>query len=96
MRPNRNDLWIKSYTRKDGTPIDQTSAKVISKLKELEASTPPESGASKTRPQLFGPKKRGRIRGLGFDTTSTNIFGSGSSSSRTIPPLQEIVNLKKK
>lgn len=85
VRPNRNDLWIKSYTRKDGTPIDQTSAK---------ASTPPESGASKTRPQLFGPKKRGRIRGLGFGTTSTNIFGS--SSSRTIPPLQEIVNLKKK
>lgn len=99
VRPSRKDLWIKSHTRKDGTPIDQAAADVISKLRELEASTPPASGASETGPndllaQVLGPEKRGRVRGLGFGATPTNTFGS--SSSKTSPPSQEVIHLRQK
>lgn len=44
-------------------------------------------------PQVLGPEKRGRARGLGFDTTPTNTFGL--SSFRMTPQSQhEVTNLR--
>ncbi|RWR97188.1 bromodomain-containing protein 4-like protein isoform X3 [Cinnamomum micranthum f. kanehirae] len=83
--PSRADLFIRTHSRKDGTPIDETSAEIISKFKELSATQ--EGGSSSSigdeiYTQVMGEERHGRVRGYGLGPTPTSVFGSTSRQSQ--------------
>ncbi|RWR85176.1 bromodomain-containing protein 4-like protein isoform X3 [Cinnamomum micranthum f. kanehirae] len=60
--PSRVDLFIRTHTRKDGTPVDEKSAEIISKFRELNAT---QGGSSSSigddiYTQVMGVERHGR------------------------------------
>ncbi|XXG73372.1 hypothetical protein AAC387_Pa07g2303 [Persea americana] len=60
--PSRVDLFIRTHTRKDGTPVDEKSAEIISKFRELNAT---QGGSSSSigddiYTQVMGAERHGR------------------------------------
>ncbi|KAJ8630302.1 hypothetical protein MRB53_023625 [Persea americana] len=79
--PSRADIFIRTHSRKDGTPVDERSAEIISKFKELSATQ--EGGSSSSigdqiYTQVMGEERHGRVRGYGLGPTPTSVFGSTS------------------
>ncbi|KAJ8630445.1 hypothetical protein MRB53_023768 [Persea americana] len=82
--PSRVDLFIRTHTRKDGTPVDEKSAEIISKFRELNAT---QGGSSSSigddiYTKVMGAERHGRVRGYGLGPTPTSVFGSTSSQSK--------------
>ncbi|RWR75198.1 transposon protein, putative, CACTA, En/Spm sub-class, expressed [Cinnamomum micranthum f. kanehirae] len=83
--PTRADLFIRTHSRKDGTPVDEKSTEIISKFKELSAAQ--EGGSSSSigddiYTQVMGAERHGRVRGYGLGPTPTSVFGSTSRQSQ--------------
>ncbi|XP_034692308.1 uncharacterized protein LOC117919278 [Vitis riparia] len=82
-------MFALTHTRKDGTPVDDHSKKIMDQFQQLlsqpegtSSSTSASSGAStyvdEIYTQVMGPERHGRVRGYGFGPTPTSIFGSTS------------------
>ncbi|RWR86240.1 bromodomain-containing protein 4-like protein isoform X3 [Cinnamomum micranthum f. kanehirae] len=83
--PTRADIFIRTHSRKDETPVDEKSTKIISKFKELSATQ--EGGSSSSigddiYTQVMGAEWHGRVRGYGLGPTPTSVFGSTSRQSQ--------------
>ncbi|XP_010413972.1 PREDICTED: uncharacterized protein LOC109127160 [Camelina sativa] len=72
----RLDVWIKSRTKKDGTPVDTNAADLIQKAAEIGGSDAP---AFLTNPdedhlaKLLGPDNSGRLRAMGRGMSKTKL-----------------------
>ncbi|KAJ8627922.1 hypothetical protein MRB53_021229 [Persea americana] len=67
--PSRADLFIRTHSRKDVTPVDEKSTEII------------EGGSSSSIGdeiyiQVMGEERHGRVRGYGLGPTPTSVFGS--------------------
>ncbi|RVW77746.1 hypothetical protein CK203_050320 [Vitis vinifera] len=92
--PNRIEMFALTHTRKDGTPVDDHSKKIMDQFKQLlsqpegtSSSTSASFGASTSvastyvdeiYTQVMGPERHGRVQGYGFGLTPTSVFGSTS------------------
>ncbi|KAJ8624699.1 hypothetical protein MRB53_033229 [Persea americana] len=84
--PSRADLFIQTHTWKDGIPVDEKSAEIISKLREIDEAQ--EGGTSNyisddIYSKVIGLEQHGRIRGYGLGPTPTSVFGYTSTQYRT-------------
>ncbi|KAG8503877.1 hypothetical protein CXB51_001818 [Gossypium anomalum] len=77
--PTRAELYILTHTRKNGQPVDNTAAKLISKIREQEAkkqNTSQCSGESNdTLCQVMGEEQGKHVGPYGMGPNRTGIFG---------------------
>ncbi|XP_023635218.1 uncharacterized protein LOC111829659 [Capsella rubella] len=73
---DRLKVWIKSRTKKDGTPVNNQAAEKIKKASEIVNSDSPSSttnpGADSLA-RLLGPDNPGRMRAMGRNITKTKL-----------------------
>ncbi|XVE48567.1 hypothetical protein DITRI_Ditri01bG0011800 [Diplodiscus trichospermus] len=81
--PTRAELYILTHTRKNGQPVDETAAELISKIREQEAkkqNTSQCSDESKdTFCQVMGVEKSNHVRTYGLGPTDNDVFGARPS-----------------
>ncbi|GMI70634.1 hypothetical protein HRI_000732700 [Hibiscus trionum] len=81
--PTRAELYILTHTRKNGQPVDETAAKLISKIREQEAKKQNTSQCSDesndTLCQVMGEEKGDCVETSGMGPNRTGIFGSRPS-----------------
>ncbi|KAE8698825.1 Detected protein of unknown function [Hibiscus syriacus] len=81
--PTRAELYILTHTRKYGQPVDETAAKLISKIREQEAKKQNNSQRSDesndTLCQVMGEEKDDCVETSGMGPNRTGIFGSRPS-----------------
>ncbi|KAG7559310.1 putative transposase Ptta/En/Spm plant [Arabidopsis thaliana x Arabidopsis arenosa] len=73
---SRLKVWVKSRTRKDGTPVNTNAAEKIRKAADLVNSDAPSSAtfeAQDSLSQLLGPDNPGRLRVMGRNMTKTKL-----------------------
>ncbi|MQL77171.1 hypothetical protein Taro_009583 [Colocasia esculenta] len=76
--PSRAELFSITHTRKDGYPVNEESARVMSLLQEessLAKNTSPRSMKDDLLSQVLGKDKPGRIRMLGLGPTPSSVYG---------------------
>ncbi|KAJ8619873.1 hypothetical protein MRB53_028402 [Persea americana] len=80
---SRAYLFIRTHSRKDGTPVDEKLAEIISKLKELSATQGGSSSSigDEIYTQVMGEERHGCVRGYGLGPTPASVFGSTSRQS---------------
>ncbi|KAL0689308.1 hypothetical protein Bca4012_088986 [Brassica carinata] len=72
----RLKIWVKSRTRKDGTPINTNAAEKIEKAAELVNGSNPSCAKDRyedTLVQLLGPDNPGRLRVMGKNMSKTKL-----------------------
>uniref|UniRef100_A0A1J3FJP9 Transposase Tnp1/En/Spm-like domain-containing protein n=1 Tax=Noccaea caerulescens TaxID=107243 RepID=A0A1J3FJP9_NOCCA len=72
----RLKVWVKSRTRKDGTPVNTNAADKMKKAAEMVHSDTPNSATNEgedTLTQLLGPDNPGRMRVMGRNMTKTKL-----------------------
>ncbi|KAH1122887.1 hypothetical protein J1N35_006047 [Gossypium stocksii] len=78
--PTRAELYILTHTRKNGQPVDNTAAKLISKIREQEAKKQNTSQCSDesndTLCQVMGEEQGKNVGPYGMGPNRTGIFGS--------------------
>ncbi|GMI87906.1 hypothetical protein HRI_002459900 [Hibiscus trionum] len=81
--PTRAELYILTHTRKNGQPVDETAAKLISKIREQEAKKQNTSQCSDesndTLCQVMVEEKGDCVETSGMGLNRTGIFGSKPS-----------------
>ncbi|KAK8522373.1 hypothetical protein V6N13_115346 [Hibiscus sabdariffa] len=81
--PTRAELYILTHTRKNGQPVDETAAKLISKIRKQEAKKQNTSQCSDesndTLCQVMGEEKGDCEETSGMGPNRTGIFGSKPS-----------------
>ncbi|KAL4299269.1 uncharacterized protein LOC107606614 [Arachis ipaensis] len=74
----RGELWIKVYKRRDGSYINDEAREIGERLLEIEQQD--ESSKvlfqNDSIAQVFGREKLGRVRGVGFGPTPSQLFGT--------------------
>ncbi|OMO75205.1 hypothetical protein CCACVL1_16302 [Corchorus capsularis] len=77
--PSRAEIYILSHTRKDGRPVDDAAAAIISKLREQATKRQTVSGddndSHDTLYQVLGSEKPGQVRTYGLGPTPSDIWG---------------------
>ncbi|CAB81143.1 putative protein [Arabidopsis thaliana] len=83
LRPKTNPtevtrlkVWVKSRTKKDGTPVNTNAAEKIKKAAEIVSSGPQSNGTNEAQDslsQLLGPDNRGRLRAMGRNMNKTKL-----------------------
>ncbi|MBA0760353.1 hypothetical protein Gotri_023102 [Gossypium trilobum] len=77
--PTRAELYILTHTRKNGQPVDDTAAKLISKIREQEAKKQNTSQCSDesndTLCQVMGEEQGKHVGPYGMGPNRTGIFG---------------------
>ncbi|XVE94184.1 hypothetical protein REPUB_Repub01dG0260000 [Reevesia pubescens] len=77
--PSRAELYILTHTRKNGQPVDDEAAAIISKLREQATQRQTISGDSNdshdTFFQVIGSEKSGRVRTYGLGPTPGELWG---------------------
>ncbi|OMO92267.1 hypothetical protein COLO4_17726 [Corchorus olitorius] len=77
--PSRAEIYILSHTRKDGRPVDDAAAAIISKLREQATQRQTVSGdgndSHDTLYQVLGSEKPGQVRTYGLGPTPSDIWG---------------------
>ncbi|TYG84139.1 hypothetical protein ES288_D01G225900v1 [Gossypium darwinii] len=77
--PTRAELYILTHTRKNGQPVDDTAAKLISKIHEQEAKKQNTSQCSDesndTLCQVMGEEQGKNVGPYGMGPNRTGIFG---------------------
>ncbi|KAA3465330.1 Bromodomain-containing 4 [Gossypium australe] len=78
-KPTRAELYILTHTRKNGQPVDDTAAKLISKIREQEAKKQNASQCSDesndTLCQVMGEEQGKHVGPYGMGPNRTGIFG---------------------
>ncbi|KAK9105118.1 hypothetical protein Scep_021962 [Stephania cephalantha] len=72
----RADLWIEGHKNKKGQPNNAQIAEVVDKINESRmrsSATASQSINDNPIAQVFGPEHQGRVRGLGFGVTPSNV-----------------------
>ncbi|KAB2051256.1 hypothetical protein ES319_A12G044100v1 [Gossypium barbadense] len=81
--PTRAELYILTHTRKNGQPVDETAAELISKICEQEAKKETTSQCSDesndTLCRVVGEENHNRVRPYRMRSTCTDLFGPISS-----------------
>ncbi|XP_039015293.1 uncharacterized protein LOC120145536 [Hibiscus syriacus] len=81
--PTRAELYILTHTHKDGQPVDETAAELISKIREQEDKKQNNSQCSDesndTLCQVMGEEKGDCVETSGMGPNRTGIFGSRPS-----------------
>ncbi|KAG4168747.1 hypothetical protein ERO13_A12G044100v2 [Gossypium hirsutum] len=81
--PTRAELYILTHTRKNGQPVDETAAELISKIREQEAKKETTSQCSDesndTLCRVMGEENHNRVRPYRMRSTCTDLFGPISS-----------------
>ncbi|KAL1066174.1 hypothetical protein V6Z11_D12G046800 [Gossypium hirsutum] len=81
--PTRAELYILTHTRKNGQPVDETAAELISKIREQEAKKETTSQCSDesndTLCRVMGEENHNRVRTYRMRSTCTDLFGPISS-----------------
>ncbi|TYG88755.1 hypothetical protein ES288_A12G046700v1 [Gossypium darwinii] len=81
--PTRAELYILTHTRKNGQPVDETAAELISKICEQEAKKETTSQCSDesndTLCRVMGEENHNRVRPYRMRSTCTDLFGPISS-----------------
>ncbi|XP_012840459.1 PREDICTED: uncharacterized protein LOC105960350 isoform X2 [Erythranthe guttata] len=73
---SRVKVWIKSRTKKDGTPVNTTVSETIEKLNEFEIDSPSSSTTNVREDSLtkvLGQDRCGRVRGMGREMTMSKL-----------------------
>ncbi|CAA7023804.1 unnamed protein product [Microthlaspi erraticum] len=72
----RLKVWVKSRTRKDGTPVNTNAAEKMKKASEVVLSATPNTDTNEgedTLTQLLGPDNSGRMRVMDRNMTKTKL-----------------------
>ncbi|XP_022862007.1 uncharacterized protein LOC111382310 [Olea europaea var. sylvestris] len=72
----RDDVYIRGHTRKNGEPINESVGETLNKIKaysETVFSPSKHSLEGDGGAKVFGPKRPGRVRGLGFGATPSKL-----------------------
>ncbi|TYH94506.1 hypothetical protein ES332_A12G046700v1 [Gossypium tomentosum] len=81
--PTRAELYILTHTCKNGQPVDETAAELISKIREQEAKKETTSQCSDesndTLCRVMGEENHNRVRPYRMRSTCTDLFGPISS-----------------
>ncbi|XP_015961673.1 uncharacterized protein LOC107485653 [Arachis duranensis] len=74
----RGELWIKVHKRRDGSYINDEAREIGEKLLEIEQLDESSRVLSQndSLAQVFGREKPGRVRGVGFGPTPSQLFGT--------------------
>lgn len=77
--PTRAELYIKTRTRKDGQPMNNVAAEIISKLREQETQKQQTSNDSNDWDdaffQVMGEEKNGHVRTYGLGPNPSDLWG---------------------
>lgn len=94
---DRADVWVKTHTRKDGKPVDDTSATVMKKINEIKSKqskqkNPNQSFAARNDilAQVMGEDRHDQIRGLGMGPTPVNAWGPSPNRPTTCSQLKSM------
>ncbi|KAH9803018.1 hypothetical protein KPL71_001620 [Citrus sinensis] len=72
----RVDVWIEGHLKKNGQPVNEAASKALEKVRECHHSKD-NARSNNIRndaiAKVFGPEKRGQVRGLGFGATPTQL-----------------------
>ncbi|KAK9131326.1 hypothetical protein Sjap_011813 [Stephania japonica] len=80
---SRADLWIEGHKNKKGQPHNDEIAGVVEKINECQRRSSASSSQSINKDpiaQVFGPEHQGRVRGLGFGVTPSNVRATTQST----------------
>ncbi|XP_077220548.1 uncharacterized protein LOC143854446 [Tasmannia lanceolata] len=88
----RDELWIKTRTRKDGSFVNDSYEDTVKKIREIQKTQPMENSQSSVAckddilSQAIGQDKHGRLRCLGKGPTPSTVDGkkSGRETSNAI------------
>ncbi|XP_057747826.1 uncharacterized protein LOC130967021 [Arachis stenosperma] len=74
----RGELWIKVHKRRDGSYINDEAREIGKKLLEIEQLDESSRVLSQndSLAQVFGREKPGRVRGVSFGPTPSQLFGT--------------------
>ncbi|RYR59697.1 hypothetical protein Ahy_A05g025627 [Arachis hypogaea] len=74
----RGELWIKVHKRRDGSYINDEAREIGERLLEIEQHDESSRVLSQndSLAQVFGREKPGRVRGVGFGPTPSQLFGT--------------------
>ncbi|RYQ92921.1 hypothetical protein Ahy_B09g099161 [Arachis hypogaea] len=75
---SRGELWIKVHKRRDGSYINDEAREIGERLLEIEQQDESSRVLSQNDSiaQVFGREKSGRVRGVGFGPTPSQLFGT--------------------
>ncbi|XP_020990253.2 uncharacterized protein LOC110277473 [Arachis duranensis] len=76
----RGELWIKVHKKKDGSYMNDEARAIGERIEEIEQQDESARMLSQNDSiaQVFGKEKPGRVRGMGFGPTPSQLFGSNS------------------
>ncbi|RYQ91944.1 hypothetical protein Ahy_B09g098009 [Arachis hypogaea] len=79
-RIGRGELWIKVHKKNDGSYMNEEARAIGERIEEIEQQDESSRVLSQNDSiaQVFGKEKPGRVRGVGFGPTPTQLFGSNS------------------
>ncbi|KAF9619454.1 hypothetical protein IFM89_007029 [Coptis chinensis] len=92
---SRADVWEKAHTKKNGEPANDAVAAKVEKIQEFRETQVESSSLSlqdDAISQLFGPERRGRVRGYGFGVCPS-MLGLIAQNNETVAQLQEVVSV---
>ncbi|KAH9680378.1 hypothetical protein KPL71_026529 [Citrus sinensis] len=72
----RVDVWIEGHLKKNGQPVNEAASKALEKVRECHHSKDNARSnniCNDAIAKVFGPEKRGQVRGLGFGATPTQL-----------------------
>ncbi|RYQ95922.1 hypothetical protein Ahy_B08g091308 [Arachis hypogaea] len=75
---DRGELWIKVHKRRDDSYINDEAREIGERLLEIEQQDESSRVLSQNDSiaQIFGREKPGRVRGVGFGLTPSQLFGT--------------------
>ncbi|XP_020961466.1 uncharacterized protein LOC110264056 [Arachis ipaensis] len=90
-RVGRGELWITVHKKKDGSYINDETRAIGERIKEIEQQDESSKVLSQNDfiAQVFGKEKPGRVRGVGFRPTPSQLFGSNSHAPSNGVQLEE-------
>nr|XP_029153368.1 uncharacterized protein LOC114927534 [Arachis hypogaea] len=76
----RGELWIKVHKKKDGSYMNDEARAIGERIEEIEQQDESARMLSQNDSiaQIFGKEKPGRVRGMGFGPTPSQLFGPNS------------------
>ncbi|XP_020964564.1 uncharacterized protein LOC107611428 [Arachis ipaensis] len=90
-RIGRGELWIKVHKKNDGSYMNEEARAIGERIEEIEQQDESSRVLSQNDSiaQVFGKEKPGRVRGVGFGPTPTQLFGSNSRAPGNIVEEEE-------
>ncbi|KAB2622492.1 hypothetical protein D8674_024674 [Pyrus ussuriensis x Pyrus communis] len=91
----RGDVWIRGHTRKSGEFLnEEVATKKIQEANKNVIDVDKNSVKNYALAKALGPKRRGRVRGLGFGATPSQVSVQTYNRERVIMLEKELEDLK--